>query len=201
MKLHRVTRPLSSGQKPGDIVTAKNFGGGDIRGKEIVEKLAKTGALSPVMMPPLAAMVGWGNVAKSLKPHKITSAEGLMSADVGKLAKKLSCQPEIILSWQESLMATMMPGEIPSPVELDEQVVEGDNDERDEQDDSVAVKPKRKKGATKESDPEAIEKDVQDSEAVQVPQVEVLEVVIDDTERLAPLASDHGANSAEGGER
>jgi len=183
MKLYRVTRPLSSGPKPGDIVTAAAFGGGPARGEQIVEKLAATGALSPVLMPPLAALPGCKELAKLLKRHKITTVEGFLSADVNKLAKKLGCDPEVVRGWRAALQASMTPGgALSAPIDL------GGLGEA---------------APTPEPEPEPLATPVPTPDPEPEPEPEPIKEVTFPSyrERLALRASDQGAESAEGGEQ
>jgi hypothetical protein len=66
--LYRVNRDLSTGEKPGDLVSGTRWRA------EVSARLEVVGAISPLATPPLAVLPGWKTRARVLQAINIVNA-------------------------------------------------------------------------------------------------------------------------------
>lgn len=96
--MYRVLRPLSTGQKRGDLIFA-----GDLKEK-VIEPLKKVRAITEFQPPPLSVLPGWKERAKILGKYNIQMADEFIEARNTLLRFILRESPEIIEQWKEEVI-------------------------------------------------------------------------------------------------
>ena len=75
MAIYRVLEPLTTGHRPGDIVS------GDCFSPRVLVALLRVSALSEVRPPPLSELPGWEKRAEKLKEIGVTTVRDFLEAD------------------------------------------------------------------------------------------------------------------------
>lgn len=89
-KKYRVLKPLSTGQRPGDVIDEAALA------RRAIPILVKVGAISPVSYPPIRVLSGWDDRAERLKAIEIEDVGEFLDADTGALAEQLAEEPEAV---------------------------------------------------------------------------------------------------------
>ena len=102
MKLYRVLRDLSSGERKGDIVDGGLF--------KHLDALLKANALSPVSYPPLSELPGWTTRAEVVSSLGIITIEDFINAEDEALRKAFNHKTQrTIAKWRDELRAWLVP--------------------------------------------------------------------------------------------
>jgi hypothetical protein len=96
MSMYRVLRPLTTGHKPGDLVSGARF--------QHLDALIRVGALAEVRPPPLSELPEWTTRAETLASYGIITVTDFLEADDETLKKAFNYKTtRTIDKWREEI--------------------------------------------------------------------------------------------------